>query len=132
MLRELGRHCGATALALAMHTHIVAANVWLWRQAAPVGPLLERVAAEQLVLVTTSASDWLDSNGTAERVDGGFRISARKHFASGSPAGDLLVTTALYDEPADGPTVLHYAIPLKAEGVTVLDNWRTMAMRASG
>jgi indole-3-acetate monooxygenase len=38
MLRELGRHCGATALALAMHTHIVAANVWLWRQGAPVAP----------------------------------------------------------------------------------------------
>ena len=61
MLRELGRACGSTALALSMHTHLVASQVWLWRQGAPVGPLLERIAAEQLVLVTTSASDWLDS-----------------------------------------------------------------------
>ena len=132
MLRELGRHCGATALALSMHTHLVAASVWLWRQGAPVAPLLERIAAEQLVLVTSSASDWLDSNGTAERVDGGFRITAHKHFSSGSPAGDLFMSTALYDDPTDGPTVLHFAAPLKAPGVSVLENWRTMGMRASG
>lgn len=132
MLRELGRHCGATALALSMHTHLVAAQVWLWRQGAPVAPMLERIAAEQAVLVTTSASDWLDSNGAAERVDGGFRVTAHKHFGSGSPAGDLLLTTALYEDPADGPTVLHFSVPMRTEGVTVLDNWRTMAMRASG
>jgi alkylation response protein AidB-like acyl-CoA dehydrogenase len=131
-LRELGRHCGSTALALSMHTHLVCTTVWLWRQGAPVAPLLERIAGEQLVLVSTSASDWLDSNGTAERVDGGYRITARKHFASGSPAGDLLLTTALHDDPAEGPTVLHFSTPLKAPGITVLDNWRTMAMRASG
>jgi alkylation response protein AidB-like acyl-CoA dehydrogenase len=132
MLRELGRHCGATALALSMHTHLVAANVWLWRQGAPVAPLLRRIAAEQLVLATTSASDWLDSDGTAERVDGGYRVSARKHFASGSPAADLLLTSVLFDDPTDGATVLHVGVPVKAEGVTVLENWRTMAMRASG
>lgn len=132
MLRELARHCGSTALALSMHMHLVGAPVWLYRQGAPVAPLLQRIAAEQLVLVTTSASDWLDSNGTAERVEGGFRVSARKHFASGSPAGDLLLSTALYDDPTDGPTVLHFAVPLRSEGVTVLDNWRTMGMRATG
>ena len=50
---------------------------------------LERIAREQLVLVTTSASDWLDSSGTAERVDGDYRVSARKSFASGSPVGSV-------------------------------------------
>jgi alkylation response protein AidB-like acyl-CoA dehydrogenase len=132
MVRELGRHCGATALAFSMHTHLVGATVWLWRQGAPVAPLLERVASEQLVLVTNGASDWLDSSGTAERVDGGYRVSARKFFSSGSPMGDLLLTSALYDDPTDGATVLHFAVPLRAPGVMVLDTWRTMAMRASG
>lgn len=132
MLRELGRHCGATTLALSMHTHLVASNVWLWRQGAPVAPLLERIAAEQLVLVTTGASDWLTSNGTAARVDGGYRVTARKHFGSGSPVGDLLITSAPYDDPTEGPLVLHFAVPMKRAGVSVLDNWRTMAMRASG
>jgi alkylation response protein AidB-like acyl-CoA dehydrogenase len=132
MLRELARHCGATALALSMHTHLLAATVWRWRQGQPVAPLLERIAREQLVLVSTGASDWLDSTGTAERVDGGYRVSARKTFGSGAPAGDLLVTSAVYADPTDGPTVLHFPAPIKADGVTVLDNWRTMAMRASG
>jgi alkylation response protein AidB-like acyl-CoA dehydrogenase len=132
MLHELGRHCGATALAFSMHTHLVATMVWLWRQGAPVAPVLERIAAEQLVLVTTGATDWLDSNGTAERVEGGYRISAHKVFGSGSPAGDLLITSAIYDDPADGLTVLHFSVPLKATGITILDTWRTMSMRASG
>jgi alkylation response protein AidB-like acyl-CoA dehydrogenase len=115
-----------------MHTHLVAMLVWLSRQDAPVAPLLERIAAEQLVLVTTAASDWLDSGGTAERVEGGYRITARKAFSSGSPMGDLLLTSALYDDPTTGPTVLHFSLPMQADGVTVLDDWRTMAMRASG
>ena len=71
LLREMGRYCGSTALALSMHTHLVGTLTWMWRQGRPVGPLLERIAANELVLVTTGASDWLDSSGNAERVDGG-------------------------------------------------------------
>jgi alkylation response protein AidB-like acyl-CoA dehydrogenase len=132
VLRELAHSCGSTALALSMHTHLVAGAVWRWQQGQPTEALLRRVAAEQLVLVSTGASDWLDSSGSAERVDGGYRVSGRKIFGSGSPAGDLLITSAPYDDPSDGPVVLHLAVPLAAEGVTVLDNWRTMGMRATG
>src|SRR5689334_8789892 len=32
MLRSLARHCGSTALALAMHTHLVAALVFRWQR----------------------------------------------------------------------------------------------------
>jgi alkylation response protein AidB-like acyl-CoA dehydrogenase len=132
LLQEIAHACGSTALALAMHTHLVATTVWAWRQGRPVGPRLEQIAARQLVLVTTAASDWLDSGGTAERVDGGYRITGRKTFASGSPAGDLLLTTTAYDDPIEGPSVLHVAIPFKSPGVTILDNWRTMGMRGTG
>ena len=132
MLRELAHHCGSTALALSMHTHLLAATVWRWRQGQPVEPLLRRIAEEQIVLVSTGASDWLDSSGTADRVEGGYRVTGRKIFGSGSPAGTLLVTSAVYDDPADGPTVLHFPVPIAAEGVTVLNNWRTLGMRATG
>ena len=132
VLRELGRHCGATALAFGMHAHLVAGAVFQYRQGMPTGPLLERVAAEQLMLCTSGASDWLDSSGTAERVDGGFRVNARKRFVSGSLFGDLILTSAIYEDPAEGPTVLNFATPLRTPGITVIDNWRTMAMRASG
>jgi alkylation response protein AidB-like acyl-CoA dehydrogenase len=132
LLRETARYCGSTALALSMHTHLVATTVWRHRQGHPVEPLLRRVAAEQLVLVSTGASDWLDSSGVAEPVDGGYRVSGRKIFGSGSPRGDLLVTSAVLQDPQAGPTVLHFPIPLQSPGVVVLDNWRTMGMRATG
>jgi alkylation response protein AidB-like acyl-CoA dehydrogenase len=132
MLRELARSCSSTALALSMHTHLLAATVWRYRQGHPVAPLLERIAREQLVMVSTGASDWLESSGKAEKVDGGYRITGRKIFGSGSPAGNLLVTSAIYDDPAEGSTALHFPVALTAEGVTVLDNWRTMGMRGTG
>lgn len=42
MLRELARHCGSTALALSMHTHLLAFTVWRWREGQPVEPLLRQ------------------------------------------------------------------------------------------
>ena len=77
LLRELVRLCGSTALALSMHTHLVATTVWRYRQGHVVGPLLQRICAEQLVLVSTGASDWLDSSGVCHRVDRGYQVSAR-------------------------------------------------------
>jgi alkylation response protein AidB-like acyl-CoA dehydrogenase len=132
LLRELAHSCGSTALALAMHTHLLAATVWRWHQGQPVEPLLKRIATEETVLISTGASDWLDSSGRAEKVDGGYRVTARKIFASGCPMGNLLITSTPYDSPQDGPTVLHFPVPFTAEGVTIMDNWRTLGMRATG
>jgi alkylation response protein AidB-like acyl-CoA dehydrogenase len=133
MLRTFAHHCSSTALALSMHTHLVAVPVWRWRQErAPVEPFLRRVAAEQLVLVSTGGSDFLAGSGTARKVEGGYRVTARKIFGSGSPAGSLLMTMAIYDDPQEGPTVLHFPVPLNAPGVKILDNWRTLGMRATG
>lgn len=133
MLRRLGRHCPSTALAFAMHTHPVALLAWRWRhQQAPVEPLLRRIAQEQLVLLTSGGSDWLIGGGKAERADGGFRIYARKVFASGAPAGDLLSTSAVWADAPEGPAVLHFAVPLNAPGVRVVETWRAMGMRATG
>ena len=133
MLRVLAQYCGSTALALAMHTHQVAIPTWRWRhEGAAVEPLLRRVAAEELILVTSGGSDWLAGSGRAEKVEGGYRVTGRKVFASGSPAGDLFMTMAVHDDPEAGPTVVHCAIPLDAAGVTVQDNWRTLGMRGTG
>jgi alkylation response protein AidB-like acyl-CoA dehydrogenase len=132
-IRIIAASCGATALAFSMHSHLVAAAAWRWQhQNAPTDGLLKRVAAENLILVSSGGSDWLKSAGTATKTEGGFLINARKIFSSGCPAGDLLMTSAVYDDPETGPTVLHFGVPLKAEGVTILDTWHVMGMRGSG
>src|SRR5437870_1023574 len=57
MVRELGHHCGSTALAFAMHSHSVASMAYGWRAGNPAPePMLRRVAAEKLVLVTSGGS----------------------------------------------------------------------------
>jgi acyl-CoA dehydrogenase len=133
MLRVLAQSCGSTALALAMHTHQVAIPAWRWRhESAPVEKFLRRVAAEELVLVTSGGSDWLAGSGRAEKVDGGYRVTARKVFASASPVGDLFMTMAIHDDADAGPTVLHFAVPFNAPGLEVKDNWRTLGMRGTG
>jgi acyl-CoA dehydrogenase len=132
-LREIATYCGSTALAFSMHSHVAATAVWRWRHdKAPVEPLLRRIAGEQLALVSSGGADWLPSSGTAEPVPGGFRIRARKVFASGSPAGDLLMTSAVLDDPGSGPTVLHFGVPLTGEGVSFDHTWRCLGMRATG
>jgi acyl-CoA dehydrogenase len=131
-IRELGRYCGSSALALSMHTHLVAAAVWRHRHDQPGEKLLRAVAERELVLVSTGATDWVDSNGTMERVDGGYRVTARKVFGSGGPAADLLVASAPYDDPDEGPLVLHFSVPFEAGGVTVAADWNTLAMRGTG
>ncbi|MDX2024395.1 MAG: acyl-CoA dehydrogenase family protein [Deltaproteobacteria bacterium] len=132
MLRELAHHCGATALALSMHQHLVAAAVWRHRHGQPAEALLRAVAGKNLVLVSTGAGDWLRSNGHVERVAGGFRVSARKPFCSGSPQGDLLISSAAWNDPEQGDVVLHFSVPFTSEGVHVGEDWDTLGMRGTG
>lgn len=133
MLRRMAHACSSTALAFSMHTHQVAANVWRWQHLkAPVDGLLKRVAAENLLLLSSGGSDWLRGSGHAARVEGGFLINARKIFTSGAPSGDLLMTSAVYDDPQAGPTVLHFAVSTKAQGVKIVETWKAVGMRGTG
>jgi alkylation response protein AidB-like acyl-CoA dehydrogenase len=132
-IRILARACSSTALAFSMHCHVVAVAAWRHKHmGAPTDGLLKRVAAEGLVLVSSGGGDWLASGGSAEKVEGGFRVTARKPFASGSAMGDLLNTSARYEDPEAGPTVLHFAVPLTAEGVRIEPTWQVMGMRGTG
>jgi alkylation response protein AidB-like acyl-CoA dehydrogenase len=133
MLRALARFDGSTALTLAMHSHQVMVAEWKRRvQGAPTEGLLRTVAEEGLRIVSSGGSDWLPGSGRAEKVDGGYRIHARKVFASGAPDGDVMNTSAIYDDPRNGPTVLHFSIPMKDPKVSRLMNWDTLGMRGTG
>jgi alkylation response protein AidB-like acyl-CoA dehydrogenase len=131
ILRVLGRHDPATAVTLSMHTHLVAAQVWRHKHGIDAEKVLRAVAGGA-ILVSTGASDWIPSNGTATKVDGGYRVSARKGPASGCEVGQVLVTSIRWQDAPDGPQVLHCSIPMNAEGVSIDLTWDTMGMRATG
>ena len=133
MLRTLAYHCGSTGLAFSMHTHQVAIPAWRWKhqKVAAVEPLLKRIAAERIMLLSSGGSDWIGGSGKAEKVDGGFRIHARKVFTSGAPTGDIFMTGAILDTE-EGPMVLHFGVPMNSPHVKVLDTWRTLGMRGTG
>ena len=88
MLRELAHACGSTALAFSMHTHQVAIPAWRWRhqKVAAVEPLLKRIAAERIILLVERRLR-LDRRlrHRPTKVEGGYRVTARKVFTSGAP-----------------------------------------------
>jgi alkylation response protein AidB-like acyl-CoA dehydrogenase len=65
------------------------------------------------------------------RVNGGYQVSAHKHFVSGSPGAQVFVTSANF-AGEDGAEILHFAIPFASEGITHHSNWNTLGMRATG
>jgi indole-3-acetate monooxygenase len=134
MLRELAHHCGSTGLAFSMHTHQVAIPAWRWRhqKASAMEPLLRRVAAEKIILLSSGGSDWIAGSGKAVKVDGGYRVSARKVFTSGAAAGDILMTGAIVQSETEPDAVIHFPVPMKAPEVKILDTWRALGMRGTG
>lgn len=130
--RELAHHCGSTALATSMHQHVVCFTAWRYRRGLPgAEATLRRVAEEGIVLVSTGGGDWTHPRGTATRVEGGYRVSGHKRFASLSTVGTVLATMATYDDPDAGRRVLNLAVPAGADGVSVLENWDTLGMRGT-
>jgi alkylation response protein AidB-like acyl-CoA dehydrogenase len=134
MLRTIAYHCGSTALAFSMHTHQVAIPAWRWthQKVAAMEPLLKRIAQERIFLLSSGGSDWISGSGKAEKVEGGYKITARKVFSSGAPTGNLLMTGAIYEEEGKPPMVLHFGVPMNSPNVKVLDTWRTLGMRSTG
>ena len=131
--RELAKHCGSTALASSMHQHVTAFTAWRYRRGLPgAEATLRRIVDDGIVLVSTGGGDFTRPRGEAVKVDGGYRVSGRKMFASQSPAGDVLSTMFVYDDPERGKRVLNMAVPVKIDGVTVHDNWDTLGMRGTG
>jgi indole-3-acetate monooxygenase len=134
MLRIIAHHCSSTALAFSMHTHQVAIPAWRWQtlKVAAMEPLLKRIAAEKLVVLSSGGSDFIQGSGRAERVADGWRISGRKIFTSAAPAGDLLMTGAIAQEEGEDPVVLHFGIPMSSPHVRIEPVWKALGMRSTG
>jgi acyl-CoA dehydrogenase len=130
---ELARHCASAALAVSMHLHVTLFAAWRYRRDMPGAEgLLRRVADQGAVYVSTGGSDFTNPNGTAVRVEGGYRVSGRKVFASQAPVGDVLSSFFTYEDPEEGRRVLAMGIPLTADGVSIVETWDSMGMRGTG
>src|SRR5690606_38958996 len=131
-LRIIASYDGSTGLALSMHQHLIAATVWKYLHGQGGEQLLKKVVDQQLILVSTGAKDWLESNGEMIKVEGGYELTAKKLFASQSAVGDILVTSAYFNDPEEGDLVLHFPVPFSSKGVKVLNDWKTLGMRGTG
>lgn len=130
--REIAHHCGSTALASSMHQHVVAFTAWRYRRGLPgAEATLRRVVEDGILLVSTGGGDYTHPRGDAVKVEGGYRVSGTKRFASQSSHGTVLSTMFTYDDPEQGRRVLNMAVPVGSEGVTVRDNWNTLGMRGT-
>jgi alkylation response protein AidB-like acyl-CoA dehydrogenase len=67
---------------------------------------------------------------TARRAGAGWRLSGRKIYSTGSPILTWFAVWGRTDE-AD-PRVGHFLVPREAAGITVIETWNHLGMRASG
>ncbi|MEX0663626.1 MAG: acyl-CoA dehydrogenase family protein [Acidimicrobiia bacterium] len=131
--RVIARACGSTALACSMHLHIVLAAAWRWRRGdTVVEPMLRRVGEDRIVVASTGGNDWTKPTAVATPVDGGWRVSGRKVFASISPAATVAATFAVIGVPEPGAEVIAFGCPLAADGVRIEETWDAAGMRATG
>jgi alkylation response protein AidB-like acyl-CoA dehydrogenase len=148
---ELGRYCGATALSWNMH---VCSTLWSGPLAddLPMSPsdraahnarrrmhyrrILEQGAiyAQPFSEGGAAAAGVVAFGTQARPVDGGFRVSGKKIFASLSGAADyygVLCTERAQGEAASRRNTLYLAVPAGADGVSVVGDWDPLGMRGT-
>ncbi len=141
-MSRLARGCASTAIAANMHmvATTVIARILRWRDhgdsvlSAPAEALAHAIVAKQVLACApaTEAGQNLNAPMTeAPPVDGGFAINGRKMFGTLSPAANLMFVTVRIKD-GDGYQSTTAIVPKATPGVTVLDNWDAMGMRASG
>jgi 3-hydroxy-9,10-secoandrosta-1,3,5(10)-triene-9,17-dione monooxygenase len=116
---ELGRGCGSTAWCYGLWTiH----NWWI-------GHFSERAQDDLFVTGpdTVFSSGLNPTRGRAEPVSGGFRVSGRWSFSSGSDVASWVMVAT----PGAGPgTLLWHLLP--RPDVEIVDTWFASGMRGSG
>jgi len=136
---ELAQGCASTALAFNMHLSVVG----------PVmeSPLVPRATKERLAKMVVHEGKLIGGNfsepvtsglvGTAiplaraRRVDGGYRITGRKAFASMIHVADFAMVMAYPDEATAPGAAMVLMVPRDAAGKRVDNVWDTLGMRAT-
>jgi alkylation response protein AidB-like acyl-CoA dehydrogenase len=135
----LGQGCPSTALAFNMHASVVMPLL----QSAEVSAEPKRQIAELVVQqrkliagnfsepVTTSLIGERPLKARARQVDGGYRVTGRKMFASMLEAADFVLVMAYPDGATNPSAGIILMLPRVAEGRSVDPNWGVLGMRAT-
>jgi alkylation response protein AidB-like acyl-CoA dehydrogenase len=141
---RLARGDPSTTLGLNMHLLVVLSMVNRWRtachrgqerRAEAFGRSLSRIVADKVVMaaaISEPTQNLTEPGARATRNDRGWLLNGRKIFCTMSPAATVLLVSATY-EHASGDLLYGYVeVPTDTPGVTILDDWDALGMRASG
>jgi alkylation response protein AidB-like acyl-CoA dehydrogenase len=134
--RRLGYHAPATALGINMHLYWTGVAADLWRHGdKSLQWMLEEAAAGE-VFAAGHAERGNDvplffSTAAAERVDGGFRFTGHKMFASMAPVWTRYGLHALWNDAEGGPKIVHAFLPRNFAGYRIVETWDTLGMRGT-
>src|ERR1700675_548121 len=136
---ELAQGCASTALSFNMHLSIV--GPLMESSLVPIGTKkrLAHMVVHDKKLIAGNFSEPTTSGllGTpvpltrARRVDGGYRITGRKAFASMLEAADYCAVLAYPDEATRATAAMLLLVPRAAAGRQVDKVWDTLGMRAT-
>jgi alkylation response protein AidB-like acyl-CoA dehydrogenase len=134
--RRLGYYAPADALAVNMHLYWTGIAADLHRAGDHSLDWLLRAAADGEVFAAGHAESGNDipvllSTTKAERVEGGYRFTGRKHFSSLTPVWTYLGVHGMDMSDPAHPMIIHAFIPRETEGLKVVDTWDVLGMRAT-
>lgn len=141
---RLARGDAATAIGLTMHLSagLVLARTWRTAQTTGETPLanklarlFRRIAAGEWVLcsaLSERGADQFHPLSEGQRVDGGWRVSGRKTFATLSPVATHVYLNFRAPDGQGGYRRHNATLPRHAPGLELVETWDALGMRASG
>jgi alkylation response protein AidB-like acyl-CoA dehydrogenase len=135
--RCLAYHAPATALAVNMHLYWIGVAADLWRRGDVSLEWLLREAAKGEIFAAGHAESGNDlpvllSTTKAERVDGGYRFTGRKHFGSLTPVWTRFGLHGMDTTNPNQPKIVHAFLSRDTAGYTIKKTWDVLGMRATG
>jgi alkylation response protein AidB-like acyl-CoA dehydrogenase len=134
--RRLAYHAPATALAVNMHLYWIGIAADLWRNGDTSLEWLLREAAAGEIFAAGHAESGNDlpvllSTSKAERIEGGYRFTGRKHFGSLTPVWTRFGLHGMDTSDPTNPKIVHAFLPRETEGYTIKKTWDVLGMRAT-
>ena len=134
--RRLAYYAPATALAVNMHLYWVGIAADLWRRGDHYLAWILREAADGEVFAAGHAETGNDipvllSTSKAERVDGGYRFTGRKHFGSLTPVWTRFGLHGMDTSDPTRPKIVHAFMPRDTAGYVIKETWDVLGMRAT-